>query len=130
MNKQVYNLYLPSFEYIPDGKYYFVYSSVQSHELCYAVSDKPDKGYPYGGTLVDIGDVFLNGRTEEDTINCLGNIHGGIEKVGGQWYVFYHRQTNRTNFSRQGTDARADAFGLHAAGSIYTEYEGWFNSRV
>lgn len=42
----------------PDGKYYFVYSSVQSHELCYAVSDKPDKGYPYGGTLVDIGDVF------------------------------------------------------------------------
>lgn len=28
-----------------NGKYYFVYSSVQSHELCYAVSDKPDKGY-------------------------------------------------------------------------------------
>ena len=35
-------------------------------------------------------------------MNCLGNTHGGIEKIGDQWYVFYHRQTNRTNFSRQG----------------------------
>lgn len=84
------------------GLYYFVYSSVQSHELCYAVSDKPDRGYRFGGTLVDIGDVFLEGRTEKEAINCLGNTHGGIEKVGEQWYVFYHRQTNRTNYSRQG----------------------------
>ena len=85
-----------------NGKYYFVYSSVQSHELCYAVSDRPDGGYCYGGTLVDIGDVFLKGRTENEAVNCLGNTHGGIEKVGEQWYVFYHRQTNRTNYSRQG----------------------------
>lgn len=85
-----------------DGKYYFVYSSVQSHELCYAVSDKPDEGYRFGGTLVDIGDIFLNGRTEAESVNCLGNTHGGMEKVGEQWYIFYHRQTNRTNFSRQG----------------------------
>lgn len=85
-----------------NGKYYFVYSSVRSHELCYAVSDRPDGGYRYGGTLVDIGDVFLKGRTEDEAVNCLGNTHGGIEKVGEQWYVFYHRQTNRTNYSRQG----------------------------
>lgn len=84
------------------GKYYFVYSSVRSHELCYAVSDRPDAGYRFGGTLVDIGDIFLNGRTEEQSVNHLGNTHGGIEKAGEQWYVFYHRQTNRTNFSRQG----------------------------
>lgn len=83
-------------------KYYFIYSSVRSHELCYAVSNKPDQGYKFGGTLVDIGDVFLNGRTEEQAVNCLGNTHGSIEKVGNQWYVFYHRQTNRTNYSRQG----------------------------
>ncbi len=85
-----------------NGKYYFVYSSVQSHELCYAVSDKPDEGYQFGGTLVDIGDVFLNGRTAEEAVNCLGNTHGGIECCEGQWYVFYHRQTNRTQYSRQG----------------------------
>jgi hypothetical protein len=28
--------------------------------LSYAVSDKPDEGYRFGGTLVDIGDIFLN----------------------------------------------------------------------
>lgn len=84
-----------------NGKYYFVYSSVQSHELCYAISDRPDAGYQFGGTLVDIGDVFLNGRTEQGAVNSLGNTHGGIERAGKQWYVFYHRQTNRTNFSRQ-----------------------------
>lgn len=84
------------------GKYYFVYSSVRSHELCYAVSDRPDEGYQFGGTIVDIGDIFLDGRSEEQSVNHLGNTHGGIEKAGDQWYVFYHRQTNRTNFSRQG----------------------------
>lgn len=83
-------------------RFYFVYSSVQSHELCYAVSDRPDGGYCFGGTLVDIGDVFLEGRTEKEAVNCLGNTHGGMEKIGRQWYIFYHRQTNRTNFSRQG----------------------------
>lgn len=51
---------------------------------------------------MDIGDVFYEGRTEREAINCLGNTHGGIEKIGEQWYVFYHRQTNRTNYSRQG----------------------------
>lgn len=77
-------------------------SRFEGHELCYAISDRPDSGYRYGGTLVDIGDVFLDGRTEEEAFNCLGNTHGSIEKAEGQWYVFYHRQTNRTNFSRQG----------------------------
>lgn len=31
-----------------------------------------------------------------------GNNHGSIEKINGQWYIFYHRHTNGTNFSRQG----------------------------
>lgn len=82
--------------------YYFVYSSVHSHELCYAVSKKPDRDFRFGGTLVDIGDVFKNGRTEEEAVNCLGNTHGGIECIDGQWYVFYHRHTNGTQYSRQG----------------------------
>ena len=84
-----------------DGKYYFVYSSMLSHELCYAVSDRPDGGYRFGGTVVDIGDIGLDGRTENETVNCLGNTHGGIECCNGQWYIFYHRQTNETQFSRQ-----------------------------
>ena len=35
-------------------------------------------------------------------MNHLGNTHGGMEQADGQWYVFYHRQTNRTQYSRQG----------------------------
>jgi hypothetical protein len=34
--------------------------------------------------------------------NYNGNNHGGIERINGAWYIFYHRQTNRTMFSRQG----------------------------
>lgn len=81
-------------------KYYFVYSSHKSHELCYAVSDKPDRDFVYGGTLVSNGDIGLDGRTEP--VNALGNNHGGIVQANGSWYVFYHRQTNGTEFSRQG----------------------------
>lgn len=98
-----------------NNKYYFVYSSVHSHELCYAVSDRPDEGYIYGGTLVDIGDVFYEGRSKKYAINCLGNTHGGIENINGTWYVFYHRQTNRTNFCRQ---ACAEKIEIKADGSI------------
>jgi len=97
------------------NKYYLVYSSVRSHELCYAISDHPDKEYQFGGTLVDIGDVFLDGRPESDTLNCLGNTHGGIECINGKWYVFYHRQSNRTNYSRQGC---AEQIEIQKDGSI------------
>lgn len=84
-----------------NGKYYFVYSSVESQELCYAVSDRPDQGFKYGGTIVSIGDIGLNGRAYEDALNFWGNTHGSIECIDGEWYVFYHRHTNRTQFSRQ-----------------------------
>ena len=97
------------------GKYYFVYSSVNSHELCYAISDKPDREYQYGGTIVDIGDVYLNGRKQKDALNALGNTHGGMEYVNGQWYIFYHRQTNRTMYSRQGC---AEKISFNPDGSI------------
>lgn len=95
--------------------YYLVYSSVRSSELCYAVSDKPDEGYRYGGTLVDIGDLVLRGKEPGEAVNPLGNTHGGMEQVNGQWYIFYHRQTNRTNFSRQGC---AEKISIKEDGSI------------
>lgn len=81
------------------GRYYLVYSSQRSHDLCYAVSDRPDGGYVYGGILVSIGDVGL--RDEADAANYLENTHGGMVELNGQWYVFYHRQTNRSRYSRQ-----------------------------
>ena len=31
-----------------------------------------------------------------------GNNHGSIVEINGKWYIFYHRHTDGTNFSRQG----------------------------
>ena len=81
--------------------YYFIYSSVNNHELCYATSSHPDRGFRYGGTIVSNGDVGLNGRKPEERLNHTGTNHGSIEYINGQWYVFYHRLTNNSDFSRQ-----------------------------
>lgn len=89
-----------------DGRYYFVYSSHKSHELCYAVSDRPDRDFVYGGILVSNGDIGLNGR--ERPVYPLGNNHGGLVRVGDETYIFYHRQTNGTEFSRQGCAERVE----------------------
>ena len=57
-----------------DGKYCFVYSSEHNHDLCWAMSDRPDGGFRYGGVLVDLGDLYLDGRTDEGHANnYLGN---------------------------------------------------------
>ena len=86
------------------GRYYFIYSSHLSHELCYAVSDRPNGGFVYGGTIVSIGDIGLNGSCIAK--NSLGNTHGSIAEINGEYYIFYHRQTNRSPFSRQGCAER------------------------
>lgn len=85
-----------------DGKYYFVYSSRLNHELCYAVSDKPAEGFVYGGTLVSNGDIGLPGVTDERRArNYTGNTHGGMLRIDDEFYIFYHRQTNRNSYTRQ-----------------------------
>lgn len=99
------------------GKYYFVYSSCHNHELCYAVSNKPDGGFVFCGTLVSIGDVFLNGNEDEkQASNYLGNTHGGLLELDGQYYVFYHRQTNRSSYARQ---ACAEKLELRSDGGFW-----------
>lgn len=95
------------------GKYYFVYSSHKSHELCYAISDHPMHGYVYGGTIVSNGDIGLNGRTMP--VYTLGNNHGGIAQIGDDYYIFYHRQTAGSEFSRQGC---AEKIQIQSDGSI------------
>lgn len=95
------------------GKYYFVYSSHKSHELCYATSNYPDREFKFGGIIVSNGDIGLNGRTKP--VYPLGNNHGGIVQVGSDFYIFYHRQTNGTEFSRQGC---AEKIQIRSDGSI------------
>lgn len=81
--------------------YFLVYSSTLSHELCYMTSDRPDRGFTFRGTIVSNADVGYAGRMQEHQLNHTGNTHGGLVQIKGQWYIFYHRQTNRTHFSRQ-----------------------------
>ncbi len=83
-----------------NGKYYFVYSSQLSHELCYAISDYPNKDFKYGGTIVSNGDIGYKGN--EKPVAVMGNNHGSIVEIDEKWYVFYHRHTHGTESSRQG----------------------------
>lgn len=80
-----------------NGIYYFIYSSILSHELCYATSKFPDRDFSFKGTLVSNGDIGIY----DEAKNYMGNTHGSIANINGQWYVFYHRQTNRHQYSRQ-----------------------------
>ena len=83
-------------------RYYFIYSSLNSHNLCYAVSDSPTGGFEYGGVLVSCGDIGLPGVTDvRHARNCTGNTHGSLIELNGKYYVFYHRHTNRKQSSRQ-----------------------------
>ena len=85
-----------------NGKYYFIYSSLNSHNLCYAVSDRPDGGFRYGGILVSCGDVGLPGVPDvKHARMCTGNTHGSLIEIGGKYYIFYHRHSNRKQSSRQ-----------------------------
>ncbi|MBR1723657.1 MAG: family 43 glycosylhydrolase [Ruminococcus sp.] len=104
----------PSMRRVGD-KFYFVYSSRQNHELCYAISDKPDRDFRFGGTIVSNGDVGYNGRPESERLNMTGTTHGSIEQINGKWYVFYHRLTHKSDYSRQ---ACAEPIEIAPDGSI------------
>lgn len=81
--------------------YYLVYSSVHTHQLCYAISNHPMEGFQYGGVIISNGDVGYAGRTEKDMVMSVGNNHGGLVEVEGQWYIFYHRHTHLNQYNRQ-----------------------------
>lgn len=102
----------PSMRRIGD-RYYLVYSSQWCRELCYGVSHRPDGDFTYGGVIVDNSDIGIRGRTLPACIP--GNNHGGLVSVSGQMYIFYHRHTHGTSYSRQGC---AEAVEILPDGSI------------
>ncbi len=58
------------------GKYYFSYSTGNTHKLCYAVGDSPYGPFTYKGIIL----TPVVGWTT----------HHSICEVGGKWYLFYH----------------------------------------
>jgi hypothetical protein len=71
-----------------NGTYYLIYAD--GGILVYATSKSPYGPFAYGGPIIRQG----NGAPG-------GNIHGSLAQLNGQWYVFYHRMTHNTIFSRR-----------------------------
>ena len=62
---------------------------------------KTPKGpFEYKGVIVSNGDIGYEGNTLP--VNYTGNNHGGLVEVEGAYYIFWHRHTHGTAFSRQG----------------------------
>ncbi|MBQ9538853.1 MAG: family 43 glycosylhydrolase [Treponema sp.] len=92
--------------------YYFVYSSEVMHELCYATSKSATSGFKYGGVIVSNSDIGISSYKKADLPSAYGaNNHGGMVQVAGQWYIFYHRHTNSSWYSRQGCAQKIEILG-------------------
>lgn len=99
-----------------EDTYYFIYSSVVMHELCYAVSKRPTGGFTYGGVLISNCDLHIDTYKPAELPTAYGaNNHGSMVEILGQWYIFYHRHTNGTWYSRQGC---AEKINIKPDGSI------------
>lgn len=87
--------------------YYFVYSSIVMHELCYATSKRPGGDFHFGGVLVSNCDMHIDSYKPANKPMYYGaNNHGGMVQIRDRTYIFYHRHTDGTNYSRQGMAER------------------------
>ena len=73
-----------------NGRYYLIYSPRCGSRLAYATADDPRGPFTYRGYIIDNGVDYP-----------AGNNHGSVACINGQWYVFYHRMTNRSITSRR-----------------------------
>ncbi len=83
--------------------YFLIYSSVKFHELCYATSSSPVEGFKYRGVIISNTDIGIDSYKKASVPAFYGaNNHGGIISLASGDFIFYHRHTDGTNFSRQG----------------------------
>ena len=59
-----------------NGKYYFSYSTGDTHNICYAIGDSPNGPFTYKGVLLNPVEGWTN--------------HHSIIQQNGKWYLFYH----------------------------------------
>ena len=59
-----------------NGKYYFTYSTGDTHFICYATGDNPYGPFTYQGVVLNPVDGWTN--------------HESIIEMNGKWYIFYH----------------------------------------
>lgn len=58
------------------GKYYFSYSTGDTHNICYAIGDSPYGPFTYKGIVLEPVEGWTN--------------HHSIVEIKGKWYLFYH----------------------------------------
>ena len=58
------------------GKYYFTYSTGDTHFLCYSIGDNPYGPFTYQGVILNPVEGWTN--------------HHSIVEFNGKWYLFYH----------------------------------------
>jgi len=58
------------------GKYYFSYSTGDTHFICYATGDNPYGPFTYQGVILEPVDGWTN--------------HHSIIEINSKWYLFYH----------------------------------------
>jgi GH43 family beta-xylosidase len=58
------------------GKYYFSYSTGDTHNICYAIGDSPYGPFTYKGVVLNPVEGWTN--------------HHSIVEFKGKWYLFYH----------------------------------------
>ena len=58
------------------GKYYFSYSTGDTHNICYAIGNSPYGPFTYKGIVLKPVDGWTN--------------HHSIVEIRGKWYLFYH----------------------------------------
>lgn len=97
--------------------YYLVYPATDMTGLNYAMSRYPDHGFEWKGRIHSTSDIGRDGVTMKNPRYPMGNNHGGLVCVKGQWYIFDHRMTNGTYMGRQGV-----------AEPVYFNEDGTINS--
>lgn len=95
--------------------YYLVYPVRNGSGLHYATSEYPDRDFVHRGAIHSTSDIGLGGHSILNPAYPTGNNHGGMVELNGQWYIFDHRMTNNTGFSRQ---AVAEPITIQQDGSI------------
>ncbi len=90
--------------FMRDGKYYFTYSTGDTHLICYAVGDNPLGPFTYKGVVLQPVEGWTN--------------HISIVEVNKQWYLFYHdvERSGKTHLR----DVKVVPLQFNADGSIQT----------
>ena len=95
--------------------YYLVYPATNMTGLNYSMSRFPDRDFVHKGAIHCSSNIGYQGRSLMQASYPIGNSHGGLVCIKGQWYIFDHRVTNGSPFSRQGV---AEKITIHPDGTI------------